>query len=169
MWATSYKKAHMSDAITIPVSEIQLTEAVHIAGNPHYTCVGKSSDDCCLIVRRKHGGYALVSGWADYQECLMQGYSTVKAIVVNMKRGDFMRQYGDTYLPLSEIYVPEHFAKSTPRDWKIQRVKDRLGAKKKLDKPITINKDHYIVDGYTRYLVAREIGMQYVPVMWINC
>jgi hypothetical protein len=99
----------------------------------------------------------------------MQGYSTVKAIVVNMKRGDFMRQYGDTYLPLSEIYVLEHFAKSTPRDWKIRRVKDRLGAKKKLDKPITINKDHYIVDGYTRYLVAREIGMQYVPVRWINC
>jgi len=66
MGATSYKKTHMSDAITIPVSEIQLTEAVHIAGNPHYTCVGKSSEDCCVIVRRKHGGYALVSGWADY-------------------------------------------------------------------------------------------------------
>lgn len=97
----------------------------------------------------------------------MQGYDTVKAIVVNMKRGDFMRQYGNTYLPLSEIYVPEYFAKSTPRDWKIQRVKDRLGAKKKLDKPITINQDHYIVDGYTRYLVAKEIGMRYAPVRFI--
>lgn len=98
----------------------------------------------------------------------MQGYGTVKAIVVNMKRGNFMRQYGDTYLPLSEIHAPEHFAKSTPRDWKIQRVKDRLGAKKKLDKPITINQEHYIVDGYTRYLVAKEIGIRYVPVRWIN-
>jgi hypothetical protein len=79
-----------------------------------------------------------------------------------------MRQYRDTYLPLSQIYVPEHFAKSTPHDWKIQRVRNRLGVKKKLDKPITINQDHYIVDGYTRYLVAKEIGIKYVPVRWIN-
>lgn len=71
-----------------------------------------------------------MSGWGDYQECIMQGYDMVKAIVVNMKRGDFMRQYGDTYLPLSKIYVPEHFAKSIPRDWKIQRVKDRQGIDK---------------------------------------
>lgn len=168
MGTTSYKKAHINDAITIPVSEIQLTEAVHIAGNPHYTCAGKSSDDCCVIVRRKHGGYALVSGWADYQECIMQGYGTVKAIVVNMKRGNFMRQYGDTYLPLSEINVPKHFAKSIPSDWKIQRVKYRLGSKNKLDKPITIDQNRCIVDGYTRYLVAKEIGIRYVPVRWIN-
>lgn len=168
MGTTSYKKAHMRDAIIIPISEIQLTEAVHIAGNPHYTCVRKSSEDCCVIVRRKHDGYALVSGWADYQECLMQGYDTVKAIVVNMKRGNFMRQYGDTYLPLSEIYVPENFAKSKPHNWKIQRVRDRLGDKKKLDKPITIDHNHYICDGYTRYLVAKELGIKYVPVRWCN-
>lgn len=169
MGTTLYKKAHMSDAITIPVSEIRLTEAVHIAGNSHYTCAGKSNADCYVIVRRKRNGYALVSGWADYTECVMQGYETVLAIVVNQKRGEFMRQYGDTYIPITDIFVPENFAKSKPRDWKIRRVRDRLGDKKKLDKPITINQDHYIVDGYTRYLVAKEIGMGYVPVRWVNC
>lgn len=168
MGTALYKKAHMGDAITIPVSEIQLTEAIHIAGNPNYKCVGKSSEDCYVIVRRKRNGYALVSGWADYTECVMQGYEAVSAIVVNQKRGEFMRQYGDTYIPITDIFVPENFAKSKPRDWKIQRVRDRLGDKKKLDKPITIDHNHYICDGYTRYLVAKELGIKYVPVRWCN-
>ena len=41
MGMSQYKRLYKHEAITVPISEIWLTEVVHIARNPHYTCVGK--------------------------------------------------------------------------------------------------------------------------------
>lgn len=166
MGITAYKKAHKDEIITIPVASIHLTEAIHIRGNPNYSCKHKPNKDCCIIVRQGYNGYALVSGWADYQECVMQGYENVNAIVINKTRGEFLRLYGSTYIPIEDINVPKSYRDTTPHDGKLQRVRDRLGEKNRLDKPITIDENHYIRDGYTRYLVAKEVGMKYVPVIW---
>ena len=165
MGIASFKDSHMNEAITIKVASIKLTEQVHIKGNPNYVCQNKPQQECCVIVRRKHDGYALITGWGDYQECILHGYEYVRAIVVNRTKG-FLRRYGTDYISIDDIIIPDYMAKTTPTEWKMQRVIDRLGDKQKLDKPITLDHDHYLVDGYTRYLVAKQFGMKYVPVNW---
>lgn len=152
----------------IAVDSIRLVEVVHIKGNPNYQYKHKPSKDCVVVVRRTNHGYDLVSGWADYQECLHEGYKMVRAFITDTSRGEFFRKYSHTYLPLNEIIIPNHMKNTTPHEWKIKRVRNRLGEKNRLDRPITINSNHVLLDGYTRYLVAKEVGMKYVPIIWCN-
>ena len=152
----------------ILVRDIKLTDEVHKRGNPQYMCRNKRNEDCCVVVRKKCKGYSLVSGWGDYMECVMQGYQTVKAVITNDGIGKFCRQYGEKFLPIEKVIVPDYMARTTPAQWKIERVEQRLGDKKQLDKPVTLNAKNEIVDGYTRYLVARELGMSYIPCRYIH-
>lgn len=163
-----FKRDHLSEAIKIPLSSIALVEAVHLRGNPNYQYKHKSPEDCLVVVRQATNGYVLVSGWADYQECLNEGYETVNAIVTNHTCGEFMRKFSHTYVPIERIVIPPHMEKSTPREWKLERVRKRLGTKNRLDKPITVDRDYVLLDGYTRYLVAKEIKLKYVPIIWCN-
>ena len=163
---TNYKK-HKPQYVIL-VRDIKLTDEVHKRSNSHYECRHKPNEDCCVVVRKKMKGYALISGWADYMECVMQGYETVKAVICNDGIGKFMRQYGEKSLPLDDIVIPEYMSRTTPAPWKIERVIRRLGDKKKLDKPVTLNSKNELIDGYTRYLVAQEIGMKFVPVRYIR-
>ena len=149
--------------VEIPVSAIRLMDVVHRRGNPDYQYKGKSNADCWVRVRQTPTGYTLVSRWADYMECVYEGYETVRAQIIDE---NYIQKYGEKHLPLSEIKLTDSMAASTPHEWKIQRARDRYAATKRLDKPITLNADNYVVDGYTRYIVAREVGMKSVPVIY---
>ena len=168
MSARDFKLKYKDKAIMIPLSKIRLVDEIHLKGNPAYECRHLPRSELCVIVRKAFDGYVLVSGWADYMDCIKSGYGKVKAIVTNYTHEHFLRIYGDTYLPITELKVPQCMAESTPKPWKLRRVRDRLGAKCKLDKPITIDHNKVILDGYTRYLVALEIGMVYVPIRWLQ-
>lgn len=161
-------KSDLGETIIVAVDSIKLTDVVHVRGNPNYKFKHKPQKDCVVVVRKACDGYVLVSGWADYQECLHEGYRVVRAIVTNAERGEFIRKYSHTYLPLNKIVISPQMQESTPREWKLERVRKRLGDKKRLDKPITVDSDCVLLDGYTRYLVAKEIGMKYVPIIWCN-
>lgn len=166
MGTNDYKRVHAAEAVEVSVNEIKLREYVHKQGNPDYVYQHKSNADCLVIVHRTRDGYILVSGWSDYMECVNEGYETVRAIIANQKRGEYMRQYGTTWLPIDEIEITPTLAESQPKDWKIQRARDRLSNDGQLDKPLTLNKNKVLVDGYTRYLVAKEVGMEYVPIIY---
>lgn len=164
-----YYKEHEKEAIEIPISEIKLTEYIHktgfyIGGKQH-----KSRKDCIVLVRtRIDGTYSLVSGWDDFMIAKQRGYYSIQAIVTNPHKGDFLRLYSTVYLPLEKLIVPEFMACTKPAHWKIKRVRDRLGNKMQLDKPITIDRDNVIRDGYTRYLIAKEQGIRFVPVRYVQ-
>lgn len=151
----------------IPMEKVFLRETIHIKGNPDYKCRFTKQEDCCIIVRKvSNDDYILVSGWADYMDAKIQGFTTIKAIITDCRRDDFFRKYGASYICIDHITIPNFFRK--PKEWKLQRVRDRLGDKNKLDKPITIDQNNMLRDGYTRYLVAKELGMKFVPVIWCN-
>lgn len=166
------------DAISIPVSEIALTSYVHKKNiEKGKTIEGELSDDEIIIVQRLLGGredkakYGLVTGW----KALMKAYNThtdtIKAIVVPYIRKRFME-----YLSIKPVGVINFdvIDASLRSDWMpnqfkidfISRQIDLLGGHI-LDTPITIrintNGEVKLVDGYIRYMIAKDRGMTAVP------
>lgn len=66
---------------------------------------------------------------------------------------------------LNEIHINKQFQRTPPRQEKLDKVRDFYEKHGKLDKPIKVNAQHYLIDGYTRYLIAKEIGLDFVDVV----
>ncbi|MEH6842166.1 plasmid stabilization protein [Priestia megaterium] len=70
-------------------------------------------------------------------------------------------------LNFDDIIVPEEFLKTRPNPEKTQKVIDFVKRTGRLDEPITIEKGSKILkDGYRRYVVAKTVKMDQVPVVY---
>jgi hypothetical protein len=66
-----------------------------------------------------------------------------------------------------EIIVPEAFLKARPNPVKTKEVVEFVKRTGHLDKPLTIEKDSKVLkDGYRRYVVAKTVNMDKVPVIY---
>ncbi|MFE7083848.1 hypothetical protein [Priestia megaterium] len=66
-----------------------------------------------------------------------------------------------------EIIVPEAFLKTRPNPVKTEKVIEFVRRTGHLDEPLTIEKDSKILkDGYRRYIVAKTVKMDKVPVVY---
>lgn len=63
-------------------------------------------------------------------------------------------------MKLKDIVIPKLFLDSPPKEEKIKEVTDYYKKHGKLDKPIIIDKNGTLVDGYVRYLVANNEGLE---------
>lgn len=71
-------------------------------------------------------------------------------------------------IDISKIVVPTEFMQTVPAAHKIDKVEEYYKCNGKLDKPIVLSKNNVLVDGYTRYIVAKENGLseiEYVTAM----
>jgi len=70
-------------------------------------------------------------------------------------------------LNFDDIIVPEEFLKTRPNPEKTQKVIDFVKRTGRLDEPLTIEKESKVLkDGYRRYVVAKTIKMDKVPVVY---
>ncbi|MDR7247113.1 plasmid stabilization protein [Priestia megaterium] len=70
-------------------------------------------------------------------------------------------------LSLDDIIVPEEFSRTRPNPEKTQKVIDFVKRTGRLDEPLTIEKGSKILkDGYRRYVVAKTVKMDKVPVTY---
>ncbi|MGG4019540.1 plasmid stabilization protein [Priestia megaterium] len=68
-----------------------------------------------------------------------------------------------------DIIVPEAFLKTRPNPVKTEEVIEFVKRTGHLDKPLTIEKDSKILkDGYRRYIVAKTVKMDKVPVVYAH-
>ena len=68
-------------------------------------------------------------------------------------------------MKLTDIVVPNCFLNTTPRASKLIEINKYYNKFGQLDKPIVINKDGMLLDGYARYIVAIRMGLTDVPVV----
>lgn len=69
----------------------------------------------------------------------------------------FMRRLKNMQkIKLSDIKINEAFKNTSPTEHKIERVRRKYLQDGVQDKPVVINEDGYLVDGYIRYLVLQE-------------
>ncbi|USL45378.1 plasmid stabilization protein [Priestia megaterium] len=70
-------------------------------------------------------------------------------------------------LNFDDIIVPEAFLKTRPNAEKTQKVIDFVKRTGRLDEPLTIEKGSNVLkDGYRRYVVAKTVKMDKVPVVY---
>ncbi|MCJ7983193.1 hypothetical protein MUB16_01415 [Priestia sp. OVL9] len=68
-------------------------------------------------------------------------------------------------LNFDDIIVPEAFLKTRPNAEKTQKVIDFVKRTGRLDEPLTIEKGSNVLkDGYRRYVVAKTVKMDKVPL-----
>ena len=73
----------------------------------------------------------------------------------------------EDFILLNQIVVTEEFLNSHPSVEKTQRVLNYVKQSGYLDEPIMINRDTKILsDGYIRYIVAKDIEMNVVPIVY---
>lgn len=73
----------------------------------------------------------------------------------------------EDFVSLEQIIVPEEFLNTRPNPEKTQKVIDYVKRIGYLDEPITINRETRILtDGYRRYIVAKKMEMDVVPVAY---
>jgi hypothetical protein len=70
-------------------------------------------------------------------------------------------------LPIEDIKIPEAFAQTTPRMEKVEKAKAFYGVTRQFDKPVLIDRNGYIFDGYARFVAAKELGLDKVPVVQV--
>ncbi|WP_339119772.1 plasmid stabilization protein, partial [Priestia megaterium] len=70
-------------------------------------------------------------------------------------------------LSFDDIIVPEAFLNTRPNPEKTQKVIDYVKRTGRLDEPLTIEKGSKVLkDGYRRYVVAKTVKMEKVPVVY---
>lgn len=65
-------------------------------------------------------------------------------------------------IPINDIIISDEFMFSIPRSAKMERVREYYERTGEFDKPIIVAEDGTLVDGYIRYLIAREKGLKHV-------
>lgn len=162
MAVSDYINQHYSERVVIPMRKIKLTENVHKKGN--YTVKDIPADKMTMIVRDLHDGtYGLVTGWRAYQECRASDEGIAYCLVVKDNRLDFLGKYGETDKKVKNIKIPNGFRKSHISAEKVQKAKENAEIGE--FKPITLSRDGFVIDGYSRLVAAKELGIDKVPVV----
>lgn len=65
-------------------------------------------------------------------------------------------------ITMSDIIISDEFQKTIPKVHKVNRIKDYVKQYGKIDKPVVLS-GKMLLDGYVRYLVAKELGIKEIP------
>lgn len=155
----AFREANCNKAVTIEVNNIYLTSKVHKQSSTED--LGKK-ENLMAIVHPFKDGYALITGWRDYQIALRDGETKIKALVVNIRRGDFMRNFKKK-VKVGTIIVPKAFEAHPPKKEKIDAAVEFYRRWGVFDKPVTL-KGNCLTDGYARLIAAQQLGVKHIPV-----
>ena len=63
-------------------------------------------------------------------------------------------------IKLDEIIIPKSFLQSNPSKTKMERCRNKWRKYNKQPKPLIVDKDNVLVDGYIQYLILKELGYE---------
>lgn len=72
------------------------------------------------------------------------------------------------WVAVSDIIVTEAFLQTQPKQSKLNRIREYYSEYGSVDKPITLNKNNVLIDGYMRYVVLKENDAEYAKCEIIN-
>ena len=76
---------------------------------------------------------------------------------------------GEPYkVKVSDIIIPEEFKATKPRFKKMIQKRKFYRKNNRFESKIVLNKDFLLIDGYTSYIIAKENGMKYVEVYFVD-
>ena len=163
----------------IPINCIRLVSAIHMENNDSRILeISKPTNQLLVIAHKNDNGtYNLITGWKDYIIAVRDGIKKIKAVLVDeVNRDEFLRWLSAStdWVRLDDIHIPDCFQARPSRKEKldvyVEEVKTAIQKHSLTDyldvKPITIDKNNILVDGYTRYLALKMLGYRdEIPVI----
>lgn len=159
----------------IPLNKIKMEEPIHInakaniAKDIEYYITKEKKVTTPLIVKEVEDGYILLSGWKYYQLAYALSQNFVYAIVTEFDgRVALMKSIG-CIAPLkvckiTELKVPSTFDCTVVNPEKLEAIKTYDYKYHAPMKPIVVNEDMLIVDGYAQYVYNRNMEKEYYEV-----
>lgn len=71
-------------------------------------------------------------------------------------------------MAINDVVILDSFKDTTPKESKLNRVREYISEYGKFDEPIVVTDDNVLVDGYTRYLIAKELGVEGIPYITLK-
>lgn len=65
---------------------------------------------------------------------------------------------------LSDIVIPKHMRETPPKESKMNKIRAFYREHKCVDKPVVVNQNNLLLDGYIRYLVRLENNAEWITV-----
>lgn len=173
-----FKRINSENIVNIPVDKIKLLSQIHIDGlrrndmskHINYYKTNELSVDSLVIVQIDgYGNYNLITGWHTYVIADGIGQDTVKAIVVNCSRKELKKMLGCVvpynYVSTDELKVTDKFSASTVSNEKLEAIREYDEKCHQPYKPIVIDANGYIIDGYAQYVYNKEAGIKISQVI----
>lgn len=164
----------------IQLNKIMLTESIHMNAKIQFDKQIeklKSKNITMLtnpIIIKDIGidGYSLIMGYRGYSIAKGLNHEYIPAIIINEHRKAFIKRIGFNNsnfkrLPINEIIIPESFLKNRVTDRKVKKVLDYYNKHGRFDKIVLIREDGLLIDGYARYVGAKILGLDSVPVRYV--
>jgi len=176
----NFRDINKCNAIEIPVDKIKLLYQIHIDGLKRYDVqrevayyfINEERVEGTIIVHPdldEPGTYNLITGWKNYVDADSIGQDTIKAIVVDCTRKEFRKMIGCVvpyeYVSTDELKVPEGYAKSTVCEGKLNTIREYAERHHQPIKPIVVDTDNNIVDGYAQYVYNKEANVKMCQVL----
>ena len=170
MTITKFRETHKSDAVTLPLSKIHLTEPCHLNAAKNEVHLSALSTEPMCIVRRGSGSdenseYNLVIGYRDYMTAKFNGANEIKAIVVpDRSRGAFIKSLKNTFeiWNITDVHEPKGWTSPNPE--KVQACREMYENTGTFGKRIIISPNGTIMDGYAAVCAARLLSVEKLPV-----
>lgn len=126
-----------------------------------------------LIVRKVKDGFVLLAGWKYYHLAHALGQNKVPVLISCFSsRKKMMCEIGCYKLlkvcKMTELKIPASFDCSFIKSEKLEAIKVYDYKHHAQMKPIVVNKDMLIVDGYAQYLYNRNMEKEYCEVLVMN-
>lgn len=175
-----FKKINSENIVEIPVDKIKLLSQIHIDGLrrndmsrhiDYYKTNGLSIGGIVIVQPDEDGSgnYNLITGWRAYVIADGIGQDFIKAIVVNCSRKELKKMLGCVvpynFVSTDELKVPEAFTKSTVFAGKLDTIKEYDEEHHQPFKPIIIDVDNNIIDGYAQYVYNKAAGIKMSQVL----
>lgn len=71
-------------------------------------------------------------------------------------------------IEMNKVIISKAFKSTYPKSHKLENVRNYFEHYGELDKPIVINNSNVLVDGYVRYLIALEYGLDVIPFVYVQ-
>lgn len=163
----------------IPTNLIRVVSDIHKDNDvSHILELNKPTNQLLVIAHRNDDGtYNLITGWKDYFIAVRDDIKKIKAVLVDeVNRDEFLRWLSAStdWVRLDDIHIHGSFQARPPKkeklDGYIKEVKTAIQKHSLTDyldvKPITIDKNNVLTDGFTRYLALKALGYKdEIPVI----
>ena len=160
------------EKVTVKVSDIFLKEKIHLSAKVDFSDLAErlrnknvtELSNVLVVKAENNNTYSLISGYKGYTLAKLLNIEHINVIIVNISRREYISQLkaDKTIIDIDDIKIKKNFKYVSTE--KVNNAKEYFMQHNKFDNPIVLDFKGILLDGYSRYIAAKELGLKQVEV-----